>query len=86
MSYVTFVTGAGARVETITVGKGKKYREKAGTIIEILNVAHLNGYNTYVPGGNSCFASVEGFTKDFIVKKMIEIIQERIEYYDNKNE
>jgi len=64
MSYVTFCTGEGA------------YED--GTIGKALNIAHLEGFNQYNPGGNSAFLNTDCFTKQFINATMIEVICERI--------
>ena len=64
VSYVTFCTGEGA------------YED--GTIGKALNVAHLEGFNQYNPGGNSAFLNTDCFTREFINATMIEVICERI--------
>ena len=65
VSYVTFCVGPGA-VEN-------------GVIPKTLAVAHPNGFNKYVPGGNSCYLNPEGFTRKEISSIMRDAIVERIE-------
>lgn len=65
VSYVTFCVGPGA-VEN-------------GVIPKTLAVAHPNGFNKYVPGGDSCYLNPEGFTKEEINSIMRDVIVERIE-------
>ena len=69
VSYVTFACGDGAH--------------KTGTIGKCLSVSHLSGFNKYNPGENSCFMEISGFDDDFVFNTMIEVIQERINYYSN---
>ena len=64
VSYVTFAIGEGA-VDN-------------GVITKALNIAHLDGFDKYVPGKNSCFRSVNGFTNQEIYDTMISVILERI--------
>ena len=69
VSYVTFATGEGAKAN--------------GTIGKALNIAHLNGFNKYVPGGNSCFMNTDTIDKDEMNGIMHEVILERMEAVDN---
>jgi len=69
VSYVTFATGEGAKAN--------------GTIGKALNIAHLNGFNKYVPGGNSCFMNEDTIDKDEMNGIMHEVILERMEAVDN---
>ena len=69
VSYVTFATGGGAKAN--------------GTIGKALNIAHLNGFNKYVPGGNSCFMNEDTIDKDEMNSIMHEVILERMEAVDN---
>ena len=69
VSYVTFATGGGATAN--------------GTIGKALNIAHLNGFNKYVPGGNSCFLNPDSIDKDEMLNIMKEVITERIQAVDN---
>lgn len=69
VSYVTFATGEGAKAD--------------GTIGKALNIAHLNGFNKYVPGGNSCFMNTDTIDKDEMNSIMHEVILERMEAVDN---
>ena len=69
VSYVTFATGEGAKAD--------------GTIGKALNIAHLNGFNKYVPGGNSCFMNEDTIDKDEMNSIMHEVILERMEAVDN---
>jgi len=38
----------------------------------------LGGYNKYVPGGNTCYMSINGFTGKEIKEKMKKILLEHI--------
>ena len=69
VSYVTFATGGGAKAN--------------GTIGKALNIAHLNGFNKYVPGGNSCFMNEDTIDKDEMNSIMHEVILERMEAVDS---
>ena len=69
VSYVTFATGEGAKAD--------------GTIGKALNIAHLNGFNKYVPGGNSCFMNTDTIDKEQMNGIMHEVILERMEAVDN---
>lgn len=69
VSYVTFATGEGAKAD--------------GTIGKALNIAHLNGFNKYVPGGNSCFMNTDTIDKEEMNGIMHEVILERMEAVDN---
>ena len=69
VSYVTFATGEGAKAD--------------GTIGKALNIAHLNGFNKYVPGGNSCFMNTDTIDKDEMNSIMHEVILERMEAVDS---
>ena len=64
VTYVTFCTGEGA------------YRK--GVIGKSLSVAHLDGFNKYVFNGNSCYMSVDGFTKKRIKQLMKKILLDAI--------
>ena len=64
MDYVTFCSGEGAH--------------KHGVIGKALSVAHLDGYNKYVPYGNSCYMSIDGFTKRQIKQVMKKILMESV--------
>ena len=63
-SYVTFAIGEGAT--------------ENGVISKTLNIAHLDGFDKYVPGKNSCFRSPNGFTDQEIYDTMKAVILERI--------
>jgi hypothetical protein len=65
VSYVTFCTGEGAY--------------SGGVIGKALNIAHLEGFDQYNPGGNSAFMSTDCFTKEFLSAMMIKVITERVE-------
>ena len=65
VSYVTFCTGEGAY--------------SGGVIGKALNIAHLEGFNQYNPGGNSAFMNTDCFTKEFLSAMMIKVITERVE-------
>lgn len=67
-SYITFATGEGA-VEN-------------GVISKTLNFAHLDGFDTYIPGGNSCFRNPDGFTESEMYDIMHTAIFERIHNTD----
>ena len=69
VSYVTFATGGGAKAN--------------GTIGKALNIAHLNGFNKYVPGGNSCFMNTDTIDKEEMNGIMHEVILERMEAVDS---
>ena len=69
VSYVTFATGEGAKAN--------------GTIGKALNIAHLNGFDKYVPGGNSCFMNTDTIDKEEMNGIMHEVILERMEAVDN---
>jgi len=69
VSYVTFATGEGAKAD--------------GTIGKALNIAHLNGFNKYVPGGNSCFMNTDTIDKEEMNSIMHEVILERMEAVDS---
>ena len=69
VSYVTFATGEGAKPD--------------GVIGKALNIAHLNGFNKYVPGGNSCFMNTDTIDKEEMNGIMHEVILERMEAVDN---
>ena len=66
---MTFATGGGAKAN--------------GTIGKALNIAHLNGFNKYVPGGNSCFMNEDTIDKDEMNGIMHEVILERMEAVDS---
>ena len=69
VSYVTFATGEGAKAN--------------GTIGKALNIAHLNGFDKYVPGGNSCYLNPDTINKEEMRGIMHEVILERMEAVDN---
>ena len=62
VSYVTFCAGEGVN----------KVMPKA------LNVAHLEGWNTYHGGMNSCYLKEEGYTDQEIYDIMENVVLERI--------
>jgi len=64
VSYVTFACGEGAVV--------------GGVMHKALAVAHLKGFDAYVPGENSCFMKPAGFSDDEVKSIMLEVIEERI--------
>lgn len=64
MSYVTFACGGGAVV--------------GGVIHKALAVAHLAGFNTYVPKGNSCWMNPDGFSDEEVENIMMRVLEERI--------
>ena len=66
---MTFATGEGAKAN--------------GTIGKALNIAHLNGFDKYVPGGNSCFMNTDTIDKEEMNGIMHEVILERMEAVDN---
>jgi len=69
VSYVTFAIGEGAYSD--------------GVIGKALNVAHLDGFDIYNAGANSCFFNPQGFTKEEIRAIMIKVIAERIQHVDS---
>ena len=80
VSYVTFATGEGAfGFWDETLGRFLDY----GQIVKALNVAHLNGFNKYVPGGNSCYLHPDTINKEEMRGIMHEVILERMEAVDN---
>jgi len=58
--YITFAIGEGATDE--------------GVITKTLNVAHLDGFDKFVPNKNSCFRQVDGFTDEELKAIMIEVL------------
>lgn len=58
--YITFAVGQGA--------------SNNGVITKALNIAHMDGFDTFVPNKNSCFRQVEGFTDEEIRTIMIEVL------------
>jgi hypothetical protein len=64
MSYVTFAVGQGA--------------VRRGTIHKALAMSHLGGFDTYVPGKNSCFMKPLGFTAEEVEAIMLQVLEERI--------
>ena len=64
VSYITFACGEGAVV--------------GGTIHKAIAFQHLNGFDKYVPGENSCWMKPSGFEDEEIEKIMLEVIEERI--------
>ena len=60
---------------TFCAGKGAYEQGKMGNI---LSPAHLDGYNKYVPGGNTCYMSIKGFTAEELKEKMKNILLEHI--------
>ena len=67
VSYVTFSSGSGATIK--------------GVIGRTLNIEHLDGFNTYIGGGNTCYLSIDGYTNEEIYQYMYNTIAERIEAY-----
>jgi hypothetical protein len=71
ISYMTFASGEGASLnEVIHRTLYKRHHGKYG------------GFSDYFPGRNSCFMSVDGFTKGFIYDKLIKAIIERCKFYE----
>jgi len=64
MDYVTFCVGEGAY--------------KHGVMGKSLSVAHPDGFNKYVPYGNSCYMSIDGFTTRRIKQLMKKILLESV--------
>ena len=62
VSYVTFAVGEGA--------------QPGGSIHKALHVAHPDGFDKFVKGGNSCFMQVEGFDDTEIAKIMRKVLRE----------
>ena len=60
--YVTFAIGEGAQV--------------GGSIHKALSVAHPEGFDRFIMGGNSCFMQVEGFDDTEIAKIMKKVLRE----------
>ena len=61
VSYVTFCSGEGAA---------------RGAVLEkTLNIAHLDGFNQFVPNKNTCYLSVRGFSAKRIEQKMREVLE-----------
>jgi hypothetical protein len=69
VSYVTFAAGPGAK--------------ERGVIEKTLSVAHLRGFNKFVPGENSLFLSEAGFTPNEIKAIMIQAITSAILNHEN---
>ena len=59
--YVTFCSGEGAKKDHV--------------LEKTLNVAHLSGFNKFVPYGNSCYLSPQGFSAKRIEKIMREVLE-----------
>jgi len=75
VSYVTFCTGEGAyRIWDKMLGN-----LTYGQIVKALNIAHLEGFDQYNPGGNSAYLNTDCFTKEFLSAIMIKVITERVE-------
>lgn len=64
VNYVTFCSGEGA------------YKE--GVMGKALAVAHLDGFNKYVPNGNSCYMSKDGYTHRRIKQVMKKVILDQL--------
>lgn len=64
ISYVTFACGGGA--------------VRGGVIPKAIAFRHLGGFNTYVPGGNSCWMKPDGFTDEEVEAIMMQVLEERI--------
>ena len=64
MSYVTFACGEGAVV--------------GGVIHKALAIAHIPGFDVYVPGRNSCWMKPEGFSDEEVEAIMMQVLTERI--------
>lgn len=60
VSYVTFACGEGAVV--------------GGVIHKALAVAHLDGFDKYVAGKNSCWMKPEGFSDEEVERMMLEVL------------
>ena len=75
--YVTFCAGEGASVYTLPDGKPNPDMYSNGMPMwKALNIVHYeNGYNKFVPNGNSCYMSKDGFTIEFIHKVMQEVLE-----------
>ena len=66
VSYVTFAVGEGACED--------------GQIGKTLAVAHQDGFNTYVHGGNSCFLKKDGFSDGDLYDIMWQVLVERTDW------
>jgi hypothetical protein len=64
VSYVTFACGEGAVV--------------GGVIHKAIAFQHLDGFDKYVPGKNSCWMKPDGFKDEEIENIMVQVIEERI--------
>lgn len=64
MSYVTFACGEGAVM--------------GGVIHKAIAFKHLDGFDKYVPGKNSCWMKPDGFADEDVEKTMMEVLEERI--------
>ena len=58
--YVTFCSGEGAKKDHV--------------LEKTLNIAHLDGFNKFVPNKNSCYLSPQGFSSDRIESIMREVL------------
>lgn len=67
VSYITFASGEGAKV--------------GGAIHKALAVAHRSGFNTYVPGENSCWMNPDGFPDEEVERIMLDVLEERIKTF-----
>ena len=66
VSYVTFAIGEGV-IDN-------------GVVTKALNVAHLEGFDKYNAGSNSCFRNVEGFDTKEIYEIMKKVLLERVDF------
>jgi len=75
--YVTFCAGEGASVYTLPDGRPNPAMYSNGMPMwKALNIVHYeNGYNKFVPNGNSCYMSKEGFTTEFMNDVMLEVLE-----------
>lgn len=64
VSYITFACGEGAVV--------------GGVIHKAIAFQHLEGFDKYNPGKNSCWMKPSGFSDEEIEKVMLQVIEERI--------
>lgn len=70
LSYVTWARGEGAYPK--------------GAIGQALDVGHDGEWDIYRPGKNSCWLSKDGFSKEEIKNKMIQIILERKSFHETQ--
>jgi len=74
--YMTFCAGPGASLYTNEDGTpNKDLYHGESPMWKALNPAHYEtGYNKFVPNGNTCYMSKEGFTDDFIENAVYEAL------------